>query len=90
MKMSALLVAMSVGASIVIAGPDESEPLRANIGNLTGKANKRRTILQKCRSRTRGFAIKTVELGKEITFRTANATSHITNRITSRISTLRQ
>lgn len=90
MKMSALLVAMSVGASIVIAGPDESEPLRANIDGHRKKTNKRRTFLRKCRLRTRILAMKTMELGKEITFKTANATTYITARISSKITSLLQ
>lgn len=89
MKMSALLVAMSVGASIVIAGPDDSEPLRANIDEHAGKINKRTTFMRKCRARTRGIASKTVEFGKEIAFKTANATANITDRIGNKISTLK-
>lgn len=86
--MSALLVAMSVGASIVIARPDDSELSRVSIDDHAEKINKRATFLRRCRARTRGIAAKTIEFGKEITFKTANATAHITDRIGSRISTL--
>lgn len=87
MKMSALFVAMSVGASIVIAGPDDSEPIRANIVH-SGKYNKRSTFVRRCRSQAKGLAMKTIELGKEITFKTANATVYITDRIGNRVSTI--
>lgn len=91
MKMSALLVAMSVGASIVIARPDNSTDLaRVNIDEHAKKINKRATFLRRCRARTRGIAAKTIEFGKEITFKTANATAYITDRIGNRISTLIQ
>lgn len=78
--MSALLVAMSVGASIVIA--DDSQPLQANIDEQTEKNHKRMTFLRRCR----GLALKTLELGKEISYKTANATIYIRDRIGSKIS----
>lgn len=80
MKMSALLVAMSVGASIVIA--DDSQPLQANIEERTETTHKRMTFLRRCR----GLARKTIELGKDISYKTANATIYIRDRIGSRIS----
>lgn len=80
MKMSALLVAMSVGASIVIA--DESQPLQANIEENIEKTHKRMTFLRRCR----GLAMKTVEFGKEISYKTANATIYMRNRIGSKVS----
>lgn len=76
--MSALLVAMSVGASIVIA--DDSQPLQANIEENREKTYKRMTLLRR-------LALKTIEFGKEISFKTANATIYIRDRIGSRIST---
>lgn len=81
MKMSALLVAMSVGASIVIA--DDSQPLQANIEENREKTYKRMTLLRRCRR----LGLKTIEFGKEISFKTANATIYIRDRIGSRIST---
>lgn len=81
MKMSALLVAMSVGASIVIA--DDSQPLQANIEENREKIYKRMTLLRRCRR----LALKTIEFGKEISFKTVNATIYIRDRIGSRIST---
>lgn len=90
MKMSALLVAMSVGASIVIARPDDTDSLPANIRHETKKVNKRPTLLRRCRSQARGLAVKTIEIGKEITFKTANATVHMTDFIGNKISTLVQ
>lgn len=88
MKMSALLVAMSVGASIVIARPDDSEsPIGANIDEHRRKTSKSK--LRKFRSQAKDLALKTIEFGKELTFKAANATADISDRISDTISQYR-
>lgn len=86
--MSALLVAMSVGASIVIAGPDDSEsPISANIDEQRRKTNKSK--LRKFRLQAKDLALKTIEFGKELTFKAANATISASDRIGDTISQYR-
>lgn len=82
MKMSALLVAMSVGASIVIANPDVCEPdINANVDDRHDKSNKSTSLLRKVRHQAKGLAVKTIAIGKELSFRAANATADLSERI---------
>lgn len=87
MKMSALLVAMSVGASIVIAGPEDTKP--ANIDEQRRKATKSTSKLRKFRGQAKDLALKTIEFGKELTFKAANATADISDRIGDTLSLYR-
>lgn len=88
MKMSALLVAMSVGASIVIARPDDSEPaISAKIDGHRHKTTKSK--LRKFRGQAKDLALKTLEFGKELTFKAANATANISDRIGDTLSQYR-
>lgn len=88
--MSALLVAMSVGASIVIAHPDDLDPaISANVDEKRDKTNKSASLMRRARLQAKGFALKTIEFGKELTFKAANATADITDRIGDTISHIR-
>lgn len=78
MKISALLVAMSVGASIVIARPEDIDPLRANIDDHIPSTDQTTSpLLEKLRD----LALKTYGLGKKIRHKTANASVYISDRI---------
>lgn len=85
--MSALLVAMSVGASIVIANPDVSEPdINPNIFDECDKSAKSSSLLRKVRHQAKGLAVKTIAIGKELSFKAANATADLSERIGDTIS----
>lgn len=86
MKMSALLVAMSVGASIVIA--DDEEPLRANIHDHQNQSKKTASMMRRFRVQAKNFALRTFEFGKEITYKTVNVTVYISDRIGVTIASL--
>lgn len=87
MKMSALFVAMSVGASIVIAHPDESEPdIHANFDEQRDKSTKSTSLLRKVRHQAKGLASKTIGIGKELSFKAANATADLSERIGDTLS----
>lgn len=89
MKYSALLVAMSVGASIVIARPEDAEPLRANIDDENNRPKSgKSTLLQRIRWQAKGLAVKTFNLGRIISYKTANATHYISDRIGDTITSL--
>lgn len=88
--MSALLVAMSVGASIVIAGPEDTKPaVSANIDEQRRKTTKSTSKLRKFRGQAKDLALKTIEFGKELTFKAANATADISDRIGDTLSQYR-
>lgn len=85
MKIPALLVAMSVGASIVIARPEDIEPLKTNIADHIPKTEKTTSpVLHKLRD----LALKTYGLGKKLSHKTANASVYISDRIGDRVSSL--
>ena len=87
MKMSALLVAMSVGASIVIANPDVSEPnINDHLDDHRDKSTKSTSLLRKVRHQAKGLAVKTIAIGKELSFKAANATADLSERIGDTIS----
>lgn len=88
MKMSALLVAMSVGASIVIARPDDSEP-ETTANNVVRRHKSNKSKLRKIRLQAKDLALKTIEFGKELTYKAANATADISDRIGDTISQYR-
>lgn len=82
MKISALLVAMSVGASIVIARPEDIEPLSAHIDKHIPKSDRNSTTtLEKMRD----LALKTYGLGKKLAHKTVNASAYISDRIKHRL-----
>lgn len=88
MKMSALLVAWSVGASIVIANPDVAEDpnINANIDDPGDKSRKSTSLLRKVRHQAKGLASKTIAIGKELSYKAANATADLSERIGDTIS----
>lgn len=88
MKMSALLVAMSVGASIVIANPELSEEpdINTNIDDPDDKSTKSTSLLRKVRHQAKGLASKTIAIGKELSYKAANATADLSERIGDTIS----
>lgn len=89
MKMSALLVAWSVGASIVIANPDvcDEADINANIDESgDNKSTKSTSLLQKVRHQAKGLAVKTIAIGKELSYKAANATADLSERIGDTIS----
>lgn len=86
MKMSALLVAMSVGASIVIANPDVAEEPDIHITDPGNKSKKSTSILRKVRHQAKGLAVKTIAIGKELSYKAANATADLSERIGETIS----
>lgn len=89
MKMCALLVAMSVGASIVIANPEamsECDFIDDTEDDRSVKSTKTRSLLRKVRHRARGLATKTIAVGKELSYRAANATADLSERIGDTIS----
>lgn len=87
--MFALLCAMSVGAAIVIARPSEDGEL-STVTNEPAKIDDKDAcaLLQRLRLQAKDFALKTIEFGKELGFKTANATVYISDRIGDTITSL--
>lgn len=92
----ALLCALSVGAAIVIARPNDApeQPATQKQHSMHGQTNTVDTdspsIWQKTKTEVKEFAQKSFDFGKRITFKTANVSAHIVERIGDSVTTVIQ
>lgn len=78
----ALLCAMSVGAAIVIAKPSETGEL-TNVTDEPSKSDDKDlfALLMRLRLHAKGLALRTIEFGRELGFRTARIGGTLTSLI---------
>lgn len=92
----ALLCALSVGAAIVIARPNDApeQPATPKQHSIQGQTNTVDTdspsIWQKTKTEVKELALKSFDFGKRITFKTANVSAHIVERIGESVTTVIQ